>query len=164
MGHVREAGIARSAFLKGTLTLAVCFALVPLSGETQGTVGLYGIFERATTNTKPYSNPFDYRVIELRMQFTSPLGKRYEFYGFYDGDGAGGQRGKIWRFRFMPNETGADGPVRALSPVSRTVVARPGRGTLYRMEASTWRIHSCAETSRHSGREGWGGWFLRRPS
>jgi hypothetical protein len=32
----------------------------------------YGVFERQVKNTKTYSNPFDFQVIELKTQFTSP--------------------------------------------------------------------------------------------
>jgi hypothetical protein len=38
-------------------------------------VALYGVFERQVTNTKTYSNPFDFRVVELKTQFTAPKDK-----------------------------------------------------------------------------------------
>ena len=68
---------------------------------------LFGVFETHLTNDKTYSNPYDFRVIELQATFTSPSGKKYSYFGFYDGDGNGGLNGNVWRLRFMPNETGA---------------------------------------------------------
>lgn len=69
-------------------------------------VGLYDMFEVAVTNTKTYTNPFDFSVIELRATFTSPTGKTTTAYGFHDGDGNGGQTGGVWKLRFLPNELG----------------------------------------------------------
>ncbi|MFQ5963712.1 MAG: fibronectin type III domain-containing protein [Candidatus Scalinduaceae bacterium] len=71
----------------------------------QNQVGLYDVFETQVTNTKNYSNPFDYTVIELQATFTAPSGKTVDFFGFYDGDGNGGQTGNVWKLRFMPDET-----------------------------------------------------------
>ncbi|MFQ5559496.1 MAG: DUF5060 domain-containing protein [Nitrospinota bacterium] len=76
----------------------------PASGVVQ--VGLYDVFETQITNSKTYSNPFDYNVIGLKTSFTAPSGKSRGFFGFYDGDGAGGQTGNTWKARFMPDETG----------------------------------------------------------
>jgi hypothetical protein len=42
----------------------------------------------------------------LTAVFTSPSGKKTTFWGFYDGDGNGGQTGNVWKLRFMPNEIG----------------------------------------------------------
>ena len=69
-------------------------------------VGLYDVFEIEVINTKVYSNPFDYTVIELQATFTNPSGKQIPFFGFYDGDGNGEQIGNVWKLRFMPNEIG----------------------------------------------------------
>jgi len=69
-------------------------------------VGLYDVFEIEVINTKVYSNPFDYSVIELQATFTTPSGKQIPFFGFYDGNGNGGQTGNVWKLRFMPDEIG----------------------------------------------------------
>ncbi|GJL64789.1 MAG: hypothetical protein NPIRA04_34430 [Nitrospirales bacterium] len=69
-------------------------------------VGLYDVWETKVTNSKKYSNPFDYNVIELRATFTSPSGKKFNFFGFYDGNGNGGQNGNVWKLRFMPDKVG----------------------------------------------------------
>jgi hypothetical protein len=56
----------------------------------------------AETDTGP--NPFlDYR---LQVLFRGPSGRQYNVPGFFDGDGAGGTRGNVWRARFSPDEPG----------------------------------------------------------
>jgi hypothetical protein len=69
-------------------------------------VGLYDVFERQVTNSKSYANPFDFNVIELQASFRSPSGRTITFFGFYDGNGNGGQTGNVWKLRFMPDEVG----------------------------------------------------------
>ncbi len=69
-------------------------------------VELYNVWETQVTNYSSYSNPFNFRVIELQATFTSPSGRLVNFFGFYDGDGSGGQAGNIWKLRFMPDEPG----------------------------------------------------------
>jgi hypothetical protein len=69
-------------------------------------IPLWGMFETPVINPKNYTNPFDFTEIELKAIFTSPSGRQVRFFGFYDGDGQGGQTGKIWKLRFMPDETG----------------------------------------------------------
>ncbi len=49
-------------------------------------------------------NPFlDYR---LQVVFTAPSGQKYDVPGYFDGDGSGGETGKVWRVRFAPDEPG----------------------------------------------------------
>lgn len=68
------------------------------------TVPLWGRFETQVENTKRYANPF--KDVELNATFTSPSGKAVDFFGYFDGDGRGGQSGNVWKIRFMPDETG----------------------------------------------------------
>jgi hypothetical protein len=88
----------------GALLLTM-LATSPVLAQSQ-TVPLWGLFETAITNSRSYSNPFDFNVIDLRATFTSPSGRRVDFFGFHDGDGRGGQVGNVWKLRFMPSETG----------------------------------------------------------
>ena len=67
-------------------------------------VPIYGIFEFPIENSKNYINPFT--DTKLAVTFFSPTNKIYNFFGFYDGDGNGGQHGNIWKVRYMPMETG----------------------------------------------------------
>ena len=49
-------------------------------------------------------NPFlDYR---LQVTFPGPAGQLYDVPGFFDGDGAGGGAGRVWRVRFSPDAPG----------------------------------------------------------
>jgi hypothetical protein len=66
----------------------------------------YGIWERSLENARDYPNKFKYGIISLDATFTSPSGRRFTHWGFYDGDGRGGQEGNIWKVRFMPDERG----------------------------------------------------------
>ena len=88
----------------------VCFMffIIVLSEKgaeaSTGQVPLYGLFEQSITNNRVYSNPFF--DVELNAVFTSPSGRVINFFGFYDGDGHGGQDGTVWKQRFMPDELG----------------------------------------------------------
>jgi hypothetical protein len=68
---------------------------------------LYGAWEMQVSNLRIYRNPFDFTEIELQATFTAPSGRKINFFGFYDGDGKGGQTGNVWKLRFMPDELGA---------------------------------------------------------
>jgi hypothetical protein len=67
-------------------------------------VPLNRLFEAIVRNPRAYDDP--YTDIELTTTFTAPSGKETEFWGFYDGDGDGGQSGHLWKFRFSPTEVG----------------------------------------------------------
>ena len=79
-------------------------------GDTQSVTGnnveLYDTFEVEITNNNNYNNPFDYNEVQLDVVFTSPSSGQTNFFGFYDGDGNGGQTGNVWKIRFMPDEIG----------------------------------------------------------
>ena len=64
----------------------------------------WGLFETELVNERKYSNPF--QDVTLTASFASPSGKSVDFFGYYDGDGRGGQTGNVWKLRFMPDETG----------------------------------------------------------
>ena len=78
----------------------------PNPTPTGDTVSLYGTWEKSFTNNKNYSNPYDFNEIQLDAVFTAPSGRKVNFFGFYDGNGNGGQTGNIWKLRFLPDETG----------------------------------------------------------
>lgn len=68
------------------------------------TVSLYRVFEHEVKNHKDYTNKF--LDVTLTVEYQSPSGEVYNFFGFYDGDGRGGREGNVWKMRFMPNEVG----------------------------------------------------------
>lgn len=94
---------ARSNLAGGISSLEL---LLQPSQQNSTEVPLWGLFETSITNPKPYSDPFDFGVIELQAVFTSPTGNVTNWWGFFDGDGEGGQAGNIWKLRFMPEELG----------------------------------------------------------
>ncbi|MEP0368000.1 MAG: DUF5060 domain-containing protein [Cyclobacteriaceae bacterium] len=82
------------------LALLLCISTLLQAQNTP----LYRVFEQEIQNSASYANPFT--DVELNVQYQSPSGLIYNFYGFYDGDGKGGYDGDMWKVRFMPNETG----------------------------------------------------------
>ena len=82
----------------------LALALIISSNVSAQSIPLYGLFEKQLINTKNYNNSFS--DVELIVNYTSPTGRIIRFFGFYDGDGKGGQNGNIWKFRFMPDEPG----------------------------------------------------------
>ena len=75
--------------------------------QTLTKVGLYRTFERSIVNTNPYANKFS--DVELTSKYISPSGDTTDFFGFFDGNGAGEgdkETGNIWKIRFIPNEVG----------------------------------------------------------
>jgi hypothetical protein len=72
----------------------------------QNGIGLYELWEIQVSNKNKFLNPFNFSEIELRAEFTSPSGRKYLVFGFYDGNGRERQTGNIWKLRFMPDEVG----------------------------------------------------------
>src|SRR5262245_7134075 len=66
--------------------------------ERSSAVPLWGRFETTLTNAHSYRNLFT--DVDLRAKFTRPDKSQVTFRGFHDGDGHGGQVGKIWKLRF----------------------------------------------------------------
>lgn len=52
----------------------------------------------------PWFNPFT--EIQIKLELTSPSGKKLSIPGFFDGDGKGGMHGNVFKVRVSPNETG----------------------------------------------------------
>jgi len=65
-------------------------------------VGIYEKFEVIVGLNAEYSNPYDPDEINVRALFTSPSGREWEIYGFFDNYQGVSQ----WKVRFAPNETG----------------------------------------------------------
>jgi Domain of unknown function (DUF5060)/Protein of unknown function (DUF4038)/Putative collagen-binding domain of a collagenase len=70
-------------------------------------IPLWSMFETTFHNDRKYADPFV--DTELEARFFSPSEKSYDFFGFYDGDGNGGQNGSTWKLRFMCTEIGTWG-------------------------------------------------------
>src|SRR4051812_23468333 len=90
-------------------------ALLPLvlicTGPAVGEVVVprHGTAEIVLTAASSYDgaagepDPFD---LEVTAHVVSPSGKRYAVPGFFDGDGEGGQSGRIFKVRVAAEETG----------------------------------------------------------
>jgi hypothetical protein len=102
----RLADLGRVRFVVLSILALELLGLMSSAAFALGQVGLYDIFETQLSNAKSYSNRFDFRVVELQATFTAPSGRTIGFFGFYDGDGNGGQTGNVWKLRFMPDEVG----------------------------------------------------------
>jgi hypothetical protein len=69
----------------------------------------HGTAEIVLTAASPYDgaagepDPFD---LEVTARVVSPSGKRYSVPGFFDGDGQGGQSGRVFKVRVAASETG----------------------------------------------------------
>lgn len=110
--------------------------------SAQDQVPLYRLLERSVTNDTRYANKFT--DVALDVEYISPSGRTILFPGFYDGDGAGGQDGNVWKIRFMPDEAGtwrytyawSDG-TRGDSGTFTAVAAGSGRGVLKAYRANS---------------------------
>jgi hypothetical protein len=67
-------------------------------------VGKYQVYEIELVADKYIENPFD--VYLLKIELESPDGRKIILDGFFDGNGAGAQDGRVWKVRICPNEVG----------------------------------------------------------
>lgn len=87
----------------------VSVPMIPVTGETQNQlpevqVGLYNTLELVFTASVSPPNPFETYL--LKLEVTDPSGKKFLVDGFYDGDGKGGQSGRVWKARLTPYMAG----------------------------------------------------------
>lgn len=78
--------------------------LLGVVSDITAAIPLYRVFEHKVVNNNSYVNKFT--DVTLNVQYQTPSGRLYNFFGFYDGNGIGGSEGNIWKIRFMPDETG----------------------------------------------------------
>jgi hypothetical protein len=82
---------------------AIAMAASATAGASPQTTRLYEMVEVSMINDASFDNPFV--DTELRLDVTAPkdrkLGSRFRWYGFHDGDGKGGQKGNVWKFRLL---------------------------------------------------------------
>ena len=138
------------------------FALTINLSAAAADVPLYGLFEtnidyqdlKGTAHS--YVDPF--YGIGLQATFTSPSGNQVSWWGFYDGDGAGGQTGNVWKIRFMPDELGAwtfswtfsDGSLRGSGAFQAVdTVAIPRKPGPLRHDSTIHQWFVSADQSRH---------------
>jgi Domain of unknown function (DUF5060)/Putative collagen-binding domain of a collagenase len=105
-------------------TVAAACILFGLASAASIDVGKYKTHELTFTAGVSPANPFDTYL--LRLEITDPAGRKFNIDGFYDGDGNGGQSGRIWKARMTPYMTGVwswrtipgDAPDEALAGLS----------------------------------------------
>ena len=85
------------------VTIALFLLVLPAVAEAAD-IPLFGLFEKEITNSESYGNPF--ADVDLVGEFKSPSGQATKVYGFYAGDGKGGNSGNVWKIRFMPDQLG----------------------------------------------------------
>ncbi len=85
------------------LTLMIIPVLAFLTCSKQKQVGKWERLE-LIFHAKSQENPFT--MIKLGAVFTSPEGENIKVDGFYDGDGAGGSQGDVYKIRFAPSAHG----------------------------------------------------------
>ncbi len=93
------------------LLAALLCAAVPAPGSGDAHLGTFAKwskveirFEGPASKSRGTPNPFS---VAVDVTFTAPGGKTYKVPGFYDGDGAGGPDGSVWKVRFSADEVGA---------------------------------------------------------
>ncbi|HEY4590925.1 MAG TPA: DUF5060 domain-containing protein [Thermoanaerobaculia bacterium] len=93
--------------MKFVLLLLALIGSGPVAGDR--VVPRHGTAEIVLTAASSYDSaagepdPFD---LEVTAHVVSPSGKRYAVPGFFDGDGEGGQSGRIFKVRVAAEETG----------------------------------------------------------
>ncbi len=65
-------------------------------------IGIYEKFELRIDLKAEYSNPFDPDEIDLQAEFTSPSGRKWNIWGFYNPS----SWASLWMVRFSPTEKG----------------------------------------------------------
>ena len=90
------------------------------------TVGLYEKLELRIDMDATYANPYDPEQIDLRAEFTSPSGKNWNIWGFYNPSGWS----RLWMVRFAPTEKGMWRYVVKVTDREGTARSRPGTFTV----------------------------------
>jgi len=99
----------KQLLLRLTLVLVVTWATAAAGAPAinfmranKDNIGLYEKFELQLGLDATFTNPFDPDQIDLQAEFTSPSGKKWNIWGFYNAS----SWNSLWMIRFSPNETG----------------------------------------------------------
>lgn len=93
-----------SARIWGPVVAALLVALVAPAVAGATDVERHKTLELVFTAATSPSNPF--ATVLLKIEVTDPAGRVFTVEGFYDGDGNGGQNGRVWKARLCPYVTG----------------------------------------------------------
>ena len=89
---------------EGIMILCCLVGIMASQAYATVEVGKYRTHQLVFTADGSPANPFDTYL--LKLEITDPAGKKFVIDGFFDGDGSGGQNGKIWKARITPYSTG----------------------------------------------------------
>ena len=89
-------------------------------------VGVYEKLELRIDMNATFTNPFDPEEIDLRAAFTSPSGKVWNIWGFYNPNAWN----SLWMVRFTPDEAGEWRYVVTATDSEGTTVSEPGSFTV----------------------------------
>lgn len=98
--------MAKPFFVRSLFLLAAALA-VPQVGQAVSRFDTAEIVLRSTSSfngTSGTPNPFT--SVDLQARVTSPSGRVYNVFGFFDGDGAGGAVGNVFKVRVYADELG----------------------------------------------------------
>ena len=100
-------------------------------------MGLYEKFELRIDLEATYANPYDPEEIDLRAEFTSPSGKQWTIWGFYNPS----DWSRLWMVRFAPTEKGSWSYVVKVTDREGTAQSRPRTFTAVESAAPRLRPH-----------------------
>lgn len=93
----------------GLLSIVLLWVLGMAEARAQ-TVPRFDTAEVVLHSAAPYDGsagtPNPFADVALTAQVTAPSGRTYAVDGFFDGDGAGGEAGDVWKFRVFADEPG----------------------------------------------------------
>lgn len=93
--------------LRSVLSVAL---LVVATAHRADAVARFDTAEIVLRSTATYNGstgtPNPFTDVDLSARVVSPSGRVFNAFGFYDGDGAGGQNGNVWKLRIYLDELG----------------------------------------------------------
>ena len=134
----KEVQIPMNRITKHLIVLAICLINITFISQTQAdvpsilsirpnsrTIGLYEKFELRIDIKATYTNPFNSNEIDLTAEFTSPSGRKYNIWGFYNPS----NWTSLWMVRFSPTEKGSWRYVVSVKDSEGSVKSRTGSFT-----------------------------------
>jgi len=137
----RRFALVALAFLLPADLLAQAIApTIARRSENANRIGLYEKYElQLELGNVVYANPYNPEEIDVRALFTSPGGRQWTIYGFYDHY----QNRNEWKVRFAPNEAGTWSYTLMV-----TTPAGNGSSPAYTFEAAASAHHGWLHTAK----------------
>lgn len=91
-------------------SLVVCLLLPSVSGDLQAAVLRFDTAEVSLQSDQTFDGsqgtPNPFTAVDLSADVTSPSGRTYSVFGFFDGNGQGGAVGRVFKIRIFADEEG----------------------------------------------------------